>query len=309
VILRRLLSALRRALAALSTPRWPFSALSAPRRALSAFSAPRRALSASSAPRRALSALPAPRRVGAIAVGGALLGLAVLWLSGTRGPAIYDGLPIGTPPYRYLDPPPGSPKTPPPSSVSYAVRLADVPAGVSLATTEPKPQADASIPTQLLLVPPATTEVRVSLGPVPPPSLEPPDGRIDGNVYKVAVATLSGQALQLKPGAEQFFEMELLGTGSQREPHVEQYTGSGWTRLPFTHPQAGIFNFNPSQPGEYALVLPPGHPLFGPGLTAAVVTGGALVVLGGALGGLRARRRRAAGRYQDEGGDLPGLSG
>jgi hypothetical protein len=220
----------------------------------------------------------------------ALLGLVIAWTAARGGPAIYDGLPIGTPPYRYLDPPPGTPKTPPPSTVSAHVVLADNPAGVSLSTKEPKPQADVSVPTQLLIVPAGVTTVTVSVGPVQPPPAAPSDGRIDGNVYRIDVLSPSGQHLVMQPGAGSVFPVRLRGTGSLREPHVESYANGVWTRLAFTHPETGIFSFQPSQPGRFALVLPPGHSIFGPGLTAGVAIGGALLVVGGVLAVIRRRR-------------------
>jgi hypothetical protein len=216
--------------------------------------------------------------------------LLTVWIVGPVSPPIYDGLPIGTPPYRYLVPPKGSPRTPPPSSFSTTVTLADEPGGVSLTTQEPKPQADVSIPTQLLDVPEGITQVKATVAPVLPPSTPPPDGRIDGNVYLISVTTLSGQPLMLKPGAAQSFQVELRGTGSSREPRVEQYAGGAWTRVPFVHPASGIFQFHPSQPGEFALVLPPGYSVFGPGVTSALVVGGAVALLGLILGIVRRRR-------------------
>ena len=233
-----------------------------------------------------------------VATFGALGVLALVWIFGPVSPAIYDGLPIGTPPYRYLVPPKGSPRTPKPTSFSVLVNLADATGGASFSTEEPKPQADVSIPIQLLEVPPDVTSVRVSVAPVLPPAPPPRDGHIDGNVYLISVTTLAGQPLTLKPGASRSFQVELLGTGSSREPHVEQFVGNGWVRVPFNHPESGIFQFHPAQPGYFALVLPPGHSLFGPGWTAAVVVGGALVALGLLLTVIR--RRRATGWKDDD---------
>jgi hypothetical protein len=223
--------------------------------------------------------------------------LVVVWVVGPESPAIYDGLPIGTPPYRYLLPPKGSPHTPPPSSVVLDVVLAQAPGGITMATREPKPQADVSLPTQLLVVPAGVTVIRASVTPVLPPAVAPRDGTIDGNVYRISVTTLSGQPLVLQAGASRLFQVELLGTGSSREPHVEQYVDGGWVRVPFVHPESGIFQFHPPQPGEFALVLPPGHSIFGPGLTAALAIGGALVVLGSVL--MVIRRQRLAKGYED----------
>ena len=247
------------------------------------------------------------RRLGFIAAAGALGLLVFVWAFGPLSPAIYDGLPIGTPPYRYLVPPKGSPHTPRPGSTTVTIVLADAPGGVSLNTKEPKPQADVSIPTQLLVVPPGVTSVRVSVDPVLPPPVTPRDGNIDGNVYRIAVATLAGQPLQLKPGAERSFQVELLGTGSSREPRVEQFTGDAWVRVSFVHPESGIFLFHPSQPGEFALVLPPEHSVVGPGLTAALTVGGTLVVLAILLGLVRRRRSQMRTEGDDQ-GSLPGSS-
>lgn len=231
--------------------------------------------------------------------------LATVWLLGPASPPLYDGLPIGTPPYRFLIPPEGSPHTPPPSSVSVSVVLADNPGGVSLATKEPRPQADVSIPTQLLDVPPQVDTVRVTVEPVPPPATLPKDGRIDGNVYRISVTTFDGRALRLRVGSARLFQVELLGTGSQREPHVEQYAGGSWVRLAFVHPEPGVFQFHPSQPGEFALVLPPDHSVFGPGADAAIAVGAALLLLSVILWAVRRRRGALAAGYED--GDDPSM--
>lgn len=244
-------------------------------------------------------------RLGLMAAAGALGLLVFVWVFGPVSPAIYDGLPIGTPAYRYLVPPKGSPHTPRPGSTTVTVALADAPGGVSLTTKEPKPQADVSFPTQLLEVPTGVTTVRVSVAPVLPPPVIPKDGNIDGNVYRIAVTTLAGEPLQLKPGAEQSFQVELLGTGSSREPRVERFTGDAWVRIGFVHPESGIFLFHPSQPGEFALVLAPGHSVVGPGLTAALTVGGALVLLAILLGLVRRRRSQ----MWVDGGDQDRLGG
>lgn len=242
------------------------------------------------------------------AAGLSLVVLSLVWVFGPSTPPIYDGLPIGTPPYRYLVAPNGAPRTPRPSSVTVDVSVAQNPGGISLSTREPKPQADISVPTQLLELPPGVTTVRVSVAPVLPPETRPRDGAIDGNVYRISVTTLSGQPLQLKPGASELFQVELLGTGSSREPHVEQFADGAWTRVAFVHPESGIFQFHPSQPGEFALVLPPGHSVFGPGVVAAIAVTGALAVLGLVLGAIR-RRRLDDGRDAYPSGGVEGVEG
>lgn len=230
------------------------------------------------------------RKLGPLAVAAGVVALALVWLAGPGGPPIYDGLPITDPPYRYLDPPPGTPHTPPPTSVTRVVDLAASPNGTAEQTGEAVPQAQAQVPTEMLRVPPGTAAVRVSLTPVPPPPVPPPDGALDGNVYRLAVTTLSGTPLRMKPGVGQLFEVVLRGTGSAREPRFEEFDGAAWSRVPFDHPESGIFESTPSQPGDFALVLPPGRPLLGPGLKAAVVIGSALVVLAVILAAVRSRR-------------------
>lgn len=234
------------------------------------------------------------RRGAAMALAVGALALAAAWAFGAAGPPVYDGLPIGTPPYRYLDPPSGTPKTPAPSSVSFTVVLSANPAGVVVQTKEPIPQAEVSLPTQDLDVPAGVTTVQVSLAPVQPPATPPLGGRIDGNVYQLSVVDPAGRPLFLKPTSGPSFAMELRGTGSQREPRVEEYRDGAWTVVPFHHPSAGIFDFNPPQLGEFALVLRPGSDVFGPGLISALVVGGALLVVGGGLYVLRRSRLAAA---------------
>lgn len=235
----------------------------------------------------------AVRRGAALALAVGALALGAVWVFGAAGPPVYDGLPIGTPPYRYLDAPSGTPRTPAPSSVSFTVVLSANPAGVVVQTKEPIPQAEVALPTQDLVVPSGVTTVHVSLAPVQPPATPPLDGRIDGNVYRLSAVDPTGRPLLLKPTAGPSFAMELRGTGSQREPRVEEYLDGAWMVVPFHHPSSGIFDFNPPQLGEFALVLPPGSDLFGPGLISALVVGGALIAVGGGLYVLR--RSRLAG--------------
>src|SRR4051794_3828469 len=111
--------------------------------------------------------------------------LTAAWLVAPANVPIYDG--VGTDaPYRYVDPPPGAAKTPPPTTARKVLRVTN---GRSLAdyanSGEFAPKITFYIPAGAFPLPPTAHAVRVTAPPLAPPPPLPADGRIVTNIYRL----------------------------------------------------------------------------------------------------------------------------
>jgi hypothetical protein len=118
----------------------------------------------------------------------ALLALPLAWLLAPGAVPLYDGISAPDEPYRYVLPPAGYHKTPPPLSAKASVAVADGTNGSTLYvnTDEFAPQVAVVLPKRLVAAASART-VTVSLTPLAPDH-QPSKGSIDGNVYRVSAS-------------------------------------------------------------------------------------------------------------------------
>jgi hypothetical protein len=206
--------------------------------------------------------------------------LSVVWLVWPGNPPVYDGLPLDVPPYQYLDPPSGISPTGPPSHITDVVQVAGTPYGFAVHTDEIDPQAAVVIPIRSLSLPPGVNSLAVTIVPVQPPLAHLPDGRLDGNVYRVSVAQASsGEPVALRAGAS--FTITLRHTGAPGVPYLAQYFQGGWRKLSSFEPAAGQSQSTAHAFGEFALALVPrqrGMP--SDGVLKAVAVAGALAAIG-----------------------------
>jgi len=115
------------------------------------------------------------------------------------GPPLYDGvIPIEA--YRWLSPPPGEHGGAAGVSVVVPVTGSVSPL-IALATTELTPQAQLFAQPGGLTMPAGTTSLSVAIAPVPP-SAQPADGHIAGNVYRITIATQAGDPVTAPASAE-----------------------------------------------------------------------------------------------------------
>lgn len=185
-----------------------------------------------------------PRRLWV--VGALLVGLA--WLVTPAPVAIYDGIGVKDEPYRFVNPPPGTPKTAPPTvaSASTPVKNGVSVNGLILATAEVTPQLSLFIPPQGLAAAAGPIEVKAT----PQAAADDPAGKhIQGNVYlvtttgsagpvtktaKIAIASLYLRALDGSDGwvmeyrAEHTAPWQALKTDrGGTDSHVSSFIGAG----------------------------------------------------------------------------------
>lgn len=213
----------------------------------------------------------------------------VLRLLPAGSPPIFDGNCIADP-YRFL----GSTPAPQPVSKVFAAGTAFPTSEVFTGETPPQAQ---------LLMEAGTfdtsTSVTVSITPVPAPAAKPPNGVIEGNVYKFAVLTPAGTGLEPRPGIP--VTIVVRATTSVPAPVVDHFNGTTWTPLQTFNSGCGnTFELSTGQLGEFAAVGPSGagppKPTgSGSGMPVALIIAGLGVLLLVAVGALftldRGRRR------------------
>jgi hypothetical protein len=213
------------------------------------------------------------RRGGWVVIAIAVVALAGIWRVIPAGsPAIYDGNCIANP-YETLG---GSPGAQPASKVFPA--SSQFPTS-EVFTGEDPPQAQ-------LLMQPGTfdnkTAVTVSLTPVAAPAVKPPNGVIEGNVYKFSAVNAAGSELQPASGLQ--VTVVLRATASIPAPVIDRFNGTAWTPLPTFNSGCGnTFELTSAQLGEFAAVASggtkPGQPASPSGGLPIVAIVGGLVIL------------------------------
>lgn len=223
------------------------------------------------------------RRAGLVtlAVGAVLLGAAQLVAPG-GGPPLYDGIVVAEP-YRYLSPPAGAPGDP----SSYTATI-PVSGGVSpeivAATAEIPPQAQLIAPQGAFTLGSSSTSVTVSISAVPP-TANPTDGSLAGNVYRFSVTDQTGADLT----AHEIVTIVLRAPSGVTDATMARLVNGTWETIDTEHAgQPGMFDANATLFGDFAMISTGGGPniaLIGGGVVLTIV-----VVL--ALGEVLARSRR-----------------
>jgi len=188
--------------------------------------------------------------------------LAATWIvAAPPTPPLYDGLTGPAEAYRYLNPPPGSQGTQPPTSASntFAVTNGANAAGF-LSTSEQPPQAQFLVGQGTLALPSGSSSVTISVKPVPPPApLAEAGKRLYGNVYEVQITADKPGAVTVKPDVTKP-TIVLRGPPGSGSAVVYRYTSASasWTALhtvPLGSQTPDIVAATTDQPGWFALVL------------------------------------------------------
>jgi hypothetical protein len=223
----------------------------------------------------------------------AVAGLMLVWRFLPAGsPPIYDGQCIANP-YAMLG------GTPAAQSASKTFPAAAAFPAAEVLTGETPPQA------QILMEAGTfdnSTPVTVSVTPVPAPEVKPPNGTIQGNVYRLSALNSSGTELQPASASLAVFVI-LRGLTSVPAPTIDRFNGTSWTPLATLNAGCGnTFEVTSTQLGEFATVRPGGAggttpPGSGGGIPGVAIIGGLallLIVVVGVLFSLD--RRRGAAR-------------
>jgi hypothetical protein len=196
---------------------------------------------------------------------------AVSWVLPTGSPPIYDGNCIADP-YRLL----GASPAPQVASMAF-------PAGHAFPTSEvftgeTPPQAQVLMQAGTFA---GSTALTISIAPVPAPAIKPPNGTIEGNVYRFAAVTPTGA--QLQPQAATPVTIVLRATRSVPAPVIDRFDGTAWTPLQTFNSGCGnTFEVTSSQMGEFAAVGPAAgsqRPSGSGGVPALAIVAGLVVLL------------------------------
>lgn len=213
-------------------------------------------------------------RRGWVVILASLVALALVWRVLPDGsPPIYDGQCIADP-YVTLG---GSP-APKPATMTYP-KAASFPAAEVL-TGETPPQAQILIEAGTF---DNSTPVTVSITPVQAPAVKPPNGSIEGNVYRYSAVNASGAELEpASPALAVFIILRALA--STPAPVIDRFNGTTWT--PITTLNAGCgntFEVTSTQLGEFAAIKAGGKgttpTASGGGFPALAIVAGLVILL------------------------------
>ncbi|MBV9100566.1 MAG: hypothetical protein JOZ46_07260 [Candidatus Dormibacteraeota bacterium] len=232
------------------------------------------------------------RRLGIAALLLAVAGLTLLWRATPKGaPPVYDGICTPTP-YHTV----GSSPAPLAGSKSYPAS----PAGsfpTAEVVTDPSFQTENPSQGQLLMTDGtfvSSEPFTVSITPVQAPGVAPRDGRVDGNVYRVAAVTQSGKQLQ-PVDAQHQVTLLLRATSMNPARTLERFDGTAWTDLKTLLAGCGdLFEANTAQLGLFAAVVPANAPSGSGGgpPVVPIVIALIVVVLATVIGLVRLNRAR-----------------
>jgi hypothetical protein len=204
-----------------------------------------------------------------------LVALTLVWRFLPEGtPPIYDGQCIADP-YVSLD------DTPPAKAASMAFPTATSFPASEVLTGETPPQA------QILMESGTfdnSTPVTVSITPVAAPAVKPPNGSIEGNVYRFSALSSSGTQLEPVSASLAVFVI-LRGLTSSPSPVIDRFNGTSWTPLSTLNAGCGnTFEVTSTQLGEFAAVNPAGSTTPAPassgcGIPGVAIIGGLAVLL------------------------------
>jgi hypothetical protein len=228
------------------------------------------------------------RAAALVAAAFALFALAAVRGSG-GGPPLYDGICL-PPHYLVLG------GNPPPPSRTKTYSAADVAATFEVADSDTNPQAQIIVGLGSLTPPAGATTATVIIAPVTPPSVKPPGGTIDGNVYSFDVQS-GGHQLALAAGHPATVVLEAPSSGGP-QPTLEHFDGTTWTPLKtFTAGCGTTFEAASPTLGLFALVTQTGPAGTGPppaggGLPTFLIVVVVVVVLALTIVAARLARQR-----------------
>jgi hypothetical protein len=181
--------------------------------------------------------------------------LVVAWTAAPAAVPLYDGCCNPDEPYRYVAAPPGYAETRAPTTGRLTVRSPTVHARPGYVNTaELGPQASLYVPAGALEVPNGTHQLTLTVTPESPPSRAPANGRVTGNVYRVA-AEADAQPVPLRAGTSRPSVQLRAPSPKQPGPVLEHYDRAGWHRAVRTT-RTGIDTYEAEVDalGDWALV-------------------------------------------------------
>jgi len=190
------------------------------------------------------------RRLATIAAGvGLVIAALAQWWTPLSHPPLYDGV-VVVDPYRYLAPAAGQPGHPGAATATLRISRGHVPLA-AVSTPESPPQAQIFAPDDAFVVPGGSTDVRISIVPVPPPG-QPPVGHIAGNVYRVSVTNQAGVALRALAKAQ--VSIILRAPAGTKDPRLDRWTGTAWEATHSSSETQSMYLAIVTEFGDFAMI-------------------------------------------------------
>lgn len=187
-----------------------------------------------------------------------LLVMATAGLVSRGGVPLYDGVGFPDQPYRYVKAPAGVTHGPPPEPAIRAV--SPIRNGTNRDPLEPQsdeqgPQVFLGLPADALHVGALARSVTVTVSALAP-GAQPADGRIDGNVYRVAVRSQPDGPVSFAGGNGPSLLYLRAASLQPAAPVMEHRTSSAgaWLPLPTSRSGQDVFVVAYGGAGDYALV-------------------------------------------------------
>ncbi|HSW80447.1 MAG TPA: hypothetical protein VLG47_06730 [Candidatus Saccharimonadales bacterium] len=186
-----------------------------------------------------------------------LSGIAVIAVAVIGRPTVplYDGVNFPDEPYRYADPA-HKPKSKPPISPSMIFLRPDAVNGISMQSNEVGPQIVVYVSPSAIILSPETKQAKLTAQALTP-TVQPGDGKIAGNVYRISGSADTGSFTITKPSANSYSYINLrLPQGFPPNPAFEFRPPDGtWHKIDSTKIGNDIYESTQINSfGDYALV-------------------------------------------------------
>jgi hypothetical protein len=233
----------------------------------------------------------------------AAVALGLAWLS-VPGVPLYDGIGVPDEPYRYVRPSPGSRTTKPPTSANWRVPASKGASSdfIDAISGEQGPQVEiyASVGGLKGISPVKTFSLRAD-----PIATEPAPGyTIDGNIYRLHIASTPPGPVAIAPGTDHVTDWIALRATSAKPRHptflYRPAPTTPWKPERTKKTGNDIFAADLEGPGDYALAYDrrsARHPRQVGGIPLTmIILAGALGLIVIAIGGIRIARSRSGTR-------------
>ncbi len=223
------------------------------------------------------------RRLGLASLGAGLLLVVVAQLAAPGAtPPLYDGI-VPITPYQWLTPPPDHPGGA--QGVTADVVVDGGQSGlIAVATPELSPQAQVFATPGSLTLPTGATSVKVSIQPVPA-AVQPSDGYIDGNVYRISVTDQQGRVLTA-PAEARVSVVLRSADPTLTNGTIARQEGDTWTMLDTSPPPAGSDSYlaTVTSFGDFAVIAPGTSPYPSASTTPSATAPGSSTGSSGSIG-------------------------
>jgi hypothetical protein len=182
--------------------------------------------------------------------------LGALWAAtGPSGPPLYDGVGFPDEPYRYVSPPAGYQRTPPPTTAVVKAAVAgDFNRDMTYVNSgEQGPQVSLYLPDKALRVPAGSTDVTIAATPMAP-TVKATSGTVEGNVYRITAQSAQGPATLTARG-QTTSAIQLRAVSAQQPgPVIAVLRAGAWQKEPTTRVGNDLYQAPFTALGDYTLI-------------------------------------------------------